>query len=500
VNAPLPSALRTAADPGARPSLLEAERSPALLLILLLAILAVRIAGLAVSNAELFYDEAQYWAWAQEPDFGYFTKPPLIAWFIGATTALCGDTPFCVRLPSPPMHFAISLVIYAIAAKLHSRKIAFWAALVYALMPGTSVSATLMSTDVPLLLFWSLALLALVHHVERPSLAAGLAIGAAIGLGLNAKYAMAYFILCYAVYAAVSPKARASLKHRGTWMGLAVALLLIAPNLWWNAEHQFATFEHTRENADWSGGFPNMLGLLAFIGSQIAIIGPVPFAAFVLASVRRQPGVEPEPRRFHLAASLPVFILIAAQALISKANGNWAATGFPAAAVLATAVMVALNWRRGMIFTVGLSAIALFGITFAGSLAGTITTGPIGGELGKMVGWGDFAAKVRGLAAANDLKTVVLTGRGLTASMLYELRDRGLDVRAYAADPGAPADHFEMTRPWSPGDPGPVLLVFPGSGPAPAAVAARASLIERFRTEIFITRRLDWTASAYRID
>ena len=42
-----------------------------------------------------------------------------------------------------------------------------------------------MSTDVPLILFWSIALLALVHHVERPSLAAGLVMGVAIGLGLT---------------------------------------------------------------------------------------------------------------------------------------------------------------------------------------------------------------------------------------------------------------------------------------------------------------------------
>ena len=74
--------------------------------VLLLAILAVRVIALAVSNAELFFDEAQYWAWGQEPAFGYYTKPPLIAWIIGATTSLCGDTPFCVRLPSPLMHFA----------------------------------------------------------------------------------------------------------------------------------------------------------------------------------------------------------------------------------------------------------------------------------------------------------------------------------------------------------------------------------------------------------
>jgi len=499
VNAPFLTALDPGSGERRGTSLLDADRSLALLSLLLLSVLAVRIAGLAFSNAELFYDEAQYWVWAQQPDFGYYTKPPLIAWVIGAATAVCGDSPFCVRLPSPLMHFATSFVIYALAAKLFSPRVGFWAALIHALMPGTSISSILMSTDVPLILFWSVALLALVHHVERPSLAAGLAMGVAIGLGLNAKYAMLYFVLCYAAYAAVSPVARATLRHPGTWIALGVAVLLIAPNLWWNAGHQFATFEHTRENADWSGRFPNLLGLLAFLGTQIAIASPVPFAAFALAAARPLPGIDTEARRLLLATSLPVFLLISIQALISKANGNWAAAGFPAMAVLATAVMLSLGWRRGMIFTIGISVVALFGISFAGSLAGRITSGPVGGELGKMVGWGDFAAKVRGIAAANKLDTVVFIGRGLTASMIYETRGSGLDVRAYLGDGLAPADHFEMTRPWHPADSGPVLLVYAGTFGPPAAVRDRAVLVEQFKTEVFIAKG-EWTASAYRID
>jgi 4-amino-4-deoxy-L-arabinose transferase-like glycosyltransferase len=144
VNAPFLTAFDQASGERRGSSLLNADRSVALLSLLLLCVLAVRIAGLAVSNAELFYDEAQYWAWAQQPDFGYYTKPPLIAWVIGAATAVCGDSPFCVRLPSPLMHFATSFVIYALAAKLFSPRVGFWAALIHALMPGTSISSILM--------------------------------------------------------------------------------------------------------------------------------------------------------------------------------------------------------------------------------------------------------------------------------------------------------------------------------------------------------------------
>lgn len=500
MNAPFLSPFRS--DPGESggSGLLSADPGLFRLTLLLIAILGVRLAGLALSNAELYFDEAQYWAWAQDPAFGYFSKPPLLAWIIAATTALFGDSPFAVRLAAPLMHLATSFVVYAIAARLYAPRMGFWAALLYAIMPGTSISATLMSTDVPLLLCWSVALLALIHHVERPSIGAGLVLGAAIGLGLNAKYAMGYFLLCYAIYAAVSPRARATLKHPGTWAALGLAMLLIAPNVWWNAEHQFATFEHTRENAAWGGRFPNLMGLLAFIGTQIAIVSPVPAAAFALALAGRRDALGGEPRRLLIAMSLPIFLLISAQAVISKANGNWAAPGFIAALVLAAAVMLALDWRRGMIFTLAFSCIALVAISFAGSLAGTIRTGPIGSELGKMVGWRDFAAKVRTLADTSGSKTVVFVGRPLTASMLYELRGSGLDIRSYVADGMAPSDHFQMERPWRPSDAGPVLLVIPGSAPAPEPVAKRATLVERFQTEIAVTKAFGWTASAWRID
>ncbi|HWK64671.1 MAG TPA: glycosyltransferase family 39 protein [Rhizobiaceae bacterium] len=482
-------------------SLLRVDTSFGLLLVLLLAVLALRVAGLAVSHAELFFDEAQYWAWAQDPAFGYYTKPPLIAWLIGASTALCGDSPACIRLPAPLMHFATALLVYATAARLFDRRVAFWSSLIYAIMPGTSISATLISTDVPLLFFWTLGLLAIVLHVERPSLAAGALLGVAVGLGLNAKYAMAFLLGCFFLYALFTREARALLKQPGTWLAVAIAALLIAPNVWWNMEHSFATFTHTRDNAGaWGSRFPNVLGVFEFIGIQAAIIGPVPFAGFVLVLLGAGGKLAAGPKRLLLFHSLPVFLAIVGQALLNKANGNWAATGFPAAVILATAAMLAFDWRRGMIVTLWISVVALVAVSFAGALAGTLSSGPAGRELGKMVGWGDLAANIRRIAEANGIRTVVLGERGLTASMIYELRDSGLQVKAWRADPDHPLDHFELTRPWGAGDAGPVLFVTMGEAPPPGPLAPRATRLESFSTQVFIARRAGAVASAYRID
>jgi hypothetical protein len=55
------------------------------------AITAARLLWLGVQSAGLYPDEAQYWFWAQHPAFGYYSKPPLVAWLIALTTAAFGD-------------------------------------------------------------------------------------------------------------------------------------------------------------------------------------------------------------------------------------------------------------------------------------------------------------------------------------------------------------------------------------------------------------------------
>src|SRR5262249_39585728 len=52
------------------------------------ALTLARIAALSGSVVDLFPDEAQYWAWSREWAFGYFSKPPLLAWVIAAATAI----------------------------------------------------------------------------------------------------------------------------------------------------------------------------------------------------------------------------------------------------------------------------------------------------------------------------------------------------------------------------------------------------------------------------
>src|SRR5262245_10815993 len=192
-------------------------------------LLVVRLVSLAFNGTDLFFDEAQYWTWSLEPAFGYYSKPPLIAWAIALSTGVCGTTEFCIRLPSPLIHTATAAAIFTLGSRLYGPRTGFLAALAFATLPGVSLSAGIISTDVPLLLFWALALVALVALIEgRTAWWPAWLLGGALGLGLNAKYAMAFFVLCTGIYIAMAPTRRWLMSDRRLWLGLALGLALIA--------------------------------------------------------------------------------------------------------------------------------------------------------------------------------------------------------------------------------------------------------------------------------
>ena len=98
---------------------ISTERRFAVCLLILLALTAVRLIGLAFSDVDLFFDESQYWAWSRELAFGYFSKPPLLAWMIAGADAICGSGEACIRAPAPILYLGTGLVSYAIARTLY---------------------------------------------------------------------------------------------------------------------------------------------------------------------------------------------------------------------------------------------------------------------------------------------------------------------------------------------------------------------------------------------
>ena len=343
--------------PGSRPGQVLAAsadlaaRRPVLVLAAALGVLLlVRLVALRLNATDLFFDEAQYWSWSLEPAFGYYSKPPLIAWLIGLSTGVCGTSEFCIRLPAPLLHTATAAALYALGRRLYDVRTGLLSALLFATLPAVSLSSGIISTDVPLLLCWALALIGFAGLLDERGWWPAILLGAAIGAGLNAKYAMAWFVPCAAIYLFVTPQRREILRDMRLWTALGLGVLLIMPNLAWNVSNGFATFAHTADNAKWGGSLINPLKALEFFGAQFGVFGPILFAGLLIVSWRAWRQGLPEPDRLLLAFALPVLAAITVQALLSRAHANWA--------VAAKLVASMVNVRSKLARAPGISRLA----------------------------------------------------------------------------------------------------------------------------------------------
>ena len=193
-----------------------------------LALTVWRLAALYTSDINLFFDEAQYWYWSTDPAFGYFSKPPVLAWLIWLSTATFGDIEFGIRALSPICYALTAAFGGATAYRLYNAHTAAWTAVMLALLPGVGLSATIVSTDVPLLLCWAAALYFYVRYSQQGGLW-WIGLGAALGLGLLSKYAMAYFVLGLALAMLVAPSQRKILCRGGFWAALLLGVILFLP-------------------------------------------------------------------------------------------------------------------------------------------------------------------------------------------------------------------------------------------------------------------------------
>ena len=351
----MPLTSTATANPSAKPSAQSSDWAEKYGLWALLGVLALVTAyrGLSLyfDGLDLYVDEAQYWTWAQKLDWGYYSKPPVIAALIALTTAACGDGAFCVKSGALLLYPLVTLLIWATARRLFGGQVAFWSALAFLLLPGVSLSSLIISTDVPFFLFWTLALYAYLRAVEEPGASASgswgwwLLAGAAAGLGLLTKYTMVIFALSVLLHLALTPALRRHFRNPWLYAAMALALLVFAPNLWWNAQHGWPTLRHTEDISHLNGEAGlhwNHLG--EFLGGQFGVMGPVFFAAWLALTLwRPRRWYADERYRFLACFALPFLGLISLQALAGRANANWGAMAYASATIF----LVALLLQRG---------------------------------------------------------------------------------------------------------------------------------------------------------
>jgi hypothetical protein len=413
-----------------------------------------RTLALVISPLGLGVDEAQYWLWSQTPDFGYFTKPPMIAWIIGASHWLFGHHEAAVRLPAAWLHLATALTLWQATRWLYGPAAGRLTALIWITLPAVGLGSFLISTDTPLLLCVAVALLGLAgaHGGQIQPVPALVVAGTALGVGLLAKYAAVYALFgMMLIWASGRHGPHPLITGRLLLLALFGCLLAASPNLLWNLSHDFTTVKHLGDNANMAKQSHDFMGAVTFLFSQTAVAGPLVF----LLMLGILPATRTDDRAAWLAwMALPALMLIAVQAYISEANANWAMAAYPALSIWLGGWLAGgdagapARWRRWLARTaIGVNGALclIILITCAAGSLGPLT--PASDPLRRLRGWDQLARDLGPELAAHQATRIIVDRRAPAALLHWHFHPTLVEIMLHDRD-GVASNHFEANHSW----------------------------------------------------
>ncbi|MDB2414428.1 glycosyltransferase family 39 protein [Rickettsiales bacterium] len=422
-----------------------------------LVILSLRMGLLYNSPFDLFYDEAQYWGWSKSFEFGYYSKPPVVAWMIGLTTGICSDETWCVRLSSPILHIITSWAIFSLTKLVFEEKIALLSSVTYLTLPAVTISSMFVSTDPALLCFWALSLWAFIAALKDDKWRYWILAGIFSGLGMMSKYNMLIFLVSVCSFCFFIPQYRKVFISKKFWSAILIAAVIFVPNIWWNWQNDFASFLHTQDNAKGEGMSISLPNMLEFIASQNGVFGPILFISlliilFLTATRRIQLD---KAQKMLLCFFLPMFLLITSISLTSRAHANWAAPAYISAVILVVSVLYNSKFCKLIYVSLILHLLILaiisafyplidsLGLKLYGRKT-QISENIIKDPFRRLMGWEQLGQKVSQIKAQYPEAGILTYTRKTHAELLYYVRPHPQIIVKWNPQERL-TDHYDMT-------------------------------------------------------
>ena len=279
-------------------------------------------------------DEAYTLAIARGLDLSYFDHPPLHQWIAHFAASVFGEG-FGARLPFLLLFAATGWIYYRMTAGLFGGRAGIVALFALNAAPFFFASAgTWIVPDGPLLFglavaAWALARLFFAAPADRSSeWGLWLVAGVAFGLAGLSKYTAALSALGVLGFIVLSPRQRRWLADPAPWVAAAVAALMIAPVVVWNARHGWVSFGFQGGRAAPGAGLKPAQLLVMTLG-QIAFLLPWLAAALALALVAAWRKRRDERRLFLLCLALPPILVFSLTPLWGgRGQPHWTMPGW----------------------------------------------------------------------------------------------------------------------------------------------------------------------------
>jgi 4-amino-4-deoxy-L-arabinose transferase-like glycosyltransferase len=345
-------------------------------------------------------DELQFLSDALHLDWGYVAYPPVTPFLERISLGIFGLSLVGLRFFSVMAQAAAIVVTGLMARELGGGRLAqVTAALAVALSPLPLFEGTEFQYTTFDYLWWVLTAYFIIRVLKTENPRWWLAAGATVGLGLQTKYSIVFFISGI-VGGILFTSTRRFLRSAWFWAGIALALLIFLPNLLWQMRHglislHFLQHIHAR---DVGQGRAN-----GFLRDQFLIctnLFAVPLWIAGLVFFWRD-------RRYRLLAW--AYSITLALFLLGKGRGYYPAAAYPM--LMAMGAVAAERWvsslprmKRRATQAAFFTGLALYGLVVSAVLLPLASGGPLrdfalrnNGDLREEIGWNELVKTVAGI-------------------------------------------------------------------------------------------------------
>ena len=401
-----------------------------------LTLFILKIFAINFTNFDLFGDEAQYWLWSRSLDYGYYSKPPLLAWVISVYTVFIGNSFIALKLLPSLIYFLIAWSVYKLCKNIGLGKDeSITCSLIFLFIPAVSFSTFIISTDILLLLFWTLSLNELLKIKIYPELKKFVLLGIFLGLAFLSKYAAIYFLICLALYVVLDKDFRNLFvkNYYGFFISLICLFIILLPNIFWNFKNGWITLQHTSDNANFNNLDFSFVRGIEFLIIQIIMVGPLLFVG-AITNIKKLKLVRES--NFLLVFSIPIFIIVLIEAIIVRANANWAAP-----ALVTFFIFLYLSLSNKFVKNLNIFLNIVFCTIFF-ILIGTSYPSKL---FERINGINDFAFSVYSTNLGSGISNYVISDRLLFANMSYALRNKNLVFHMPHVPGSKISNHFKIS-------------------------------------------------------
>jgi 4-amino-4-deoxy-L-arabinose transferase-like glycosyltransferase len=250
----------------------QRHSSAELTLIFILSTIALLVHLLTNARYGYFRDELYYIVCGRHLAFGYVDQPPLSILLLQLSQALLGSSLFAIRL-LPALAGAATVALTSLIARELGGGI--WAVALacagtlcalFNLAVGNFFS---MNAFEPL--FWMSCIYLLVRIINGGSPTLWVWFGTLLGLGLENKHSTAFFAVGV-LAALLLTRERHHFGNKWIWVGGVIALAITLPNVLWQVQHHWPTYELLTNISRSDKNVP--LNPAEFIVQQIIFMNP----------------------------------------------------------------------------------------------------------------------------------------------------------------------------------------------------------------------------------